>query len=151
MTSRWIETLVGIFVMLGLLAFVFLALSVSGLAFTKSGSSYQLQAFFANVGGLTSRAEVTLAGVAIGSVESIAIDHQEKNALVTLNIDGDIDFLPEDTSAAILTSGLLGEKYIGLQLGAEEENLRDGDFILDTQSAVVLEDLIGQFLVSSGK
>lgn len=151
MTTRWIEALVGAFVVLGMLAFIFLSLSVSGLAFTGSQNSYQVRAFFANVGGLTSRAEVTLAGVAIGSVSSIAIDHEEKSALVTLDINGDIDFLPTDTSASILTSGLLGEKYIGLQLGADDEVLRDGDFIIDTQSAVVLEDLVGQFLVNSGK
>ena len=151
MTSRWTETMVGAFVILSLLAFVFLALNVSGLALTQSSSTYRVQAFFANVGGLTNRAEITLAGVAVGNVRQIEIDREEKNALVTMDIHGDIDFLPTDTSAAILTSGLLGEKYIGLQLGANEETMRDGDFILDTQSAIVLEDLIGRFLVSAGR
>lgn len=151
MTTRWIETLVGMFIIIAVVAFVFLSLNVSGLTFSNSGDSYRVQAFFSNVSGLKPRADVTLAGVTVGSIESIVIDKQEGNARVTMRINENINFLPIDTSANILTAGLLGEKYIGLQLGAEEQTLSDGEFIVDTQSSVVLEDLIGQFLLNSGQ
>ena len=151
MTTRWIETLVGLFIVAGLLSLLYLALSVSGLSGGVSNESYQVKALFSNVGGLTKRAEVSLAGVTIGKVSSIRLDPEEKIAEVTMEIDGSVNFLPTDSSASILTAGLLGEKYIGFQLGADEEHLSNDDYVLDTQSAVVLEDLIGQFLVGSGK
>lgn len=151
MTTRWIETLVGLFIVIGFLCLLFLALSVSGLTTTGGSNAYQIKALFSNVGGLTQRAEVSLAGVTIGKVSNIRLDPQEKIAEVTMDIEADVHFLPKDSSASILTAGLLGEKYIAFQLGADEELLDEGDYVLETQSAVVLEDLIGQFLVSSGK
>jgi phospholipid/cholesterol/gamma-HCH transport system substrate-binding protein len=107
---------------------------------------YSLFARFENIGGLTPRSKVSLSGVQIGEVKSISIDKQRLMAVVELSINADVDYLSADTSAQILTSGLLGEQYIGLSVGFEEEMLKDGDYIADTQSAMVLEDLIGKFL-----
>lgn len=149
MRTRTIEFLVGLFIVAGGASMVYLALNVSGLT-TDGTQSYQLKAHFANIGGLTSRAKVSVAGVTIGQVNSIILDREEKSALVTMDINKDVDYLPADTSASILTAGLLGEKYIGLLLGADEEVLTNGDLIYDTQSAIVLEDLIGQFVMGMG-
>ena len=149
MTARWTETLVGFFIIAGFLSLLYLALSVSGLTAGNGSNVYQIKALFSNVGGLSERAEVSLAGVTIGKVSNIRLDPEEKIAEVTMDIEGEIDFLPTDSSASILTAGLLGEKYIGFQLGADEEILSDGSYVFETQSAVVLEELIGQFLVNS--
>lgn len=153
MTTRWIEISVGAFVVAAGLAFIILAMKVSGLDYRSDDTStYTVYAHFNNVGGLKPRAKVTMAGVTIGRVESIEIDSQWYDARVTLKIDNSMkDKLSEDTSAMILTSGLLGENYIGLVVGAEEEMIADGGQIRDTQPALVLEDLIGKFLSSMGK
>ncbi|MCB5160560.1 outer membrane lipid asymmetry maintenance protein MlaD [Marinomonas algarum] len=149
MRSKRTEFFVGSFIVLGLLAFVYLAVQVSGLAFAGKKDTYQIVARFDDIGGLTSRAKVTIAGVTVGTVESIVLDKELYMGLVTMNIDADVNNIPIDSSIAILTSGLLGEKYLGLSIGAEEEMLTNGEEIYDTQSALVLETLISQFLFKS--
>lgn len=137
---------VGAFVALGLAALGMLALRVSNLASLSSDAGYSVTAQFDNIGGLKVRAPIKLAGVVVGRVESIAVDPQTFRAAVDLRIENRYQILPTDTSAAIYTSGLLGEQYIGLAPGAEEAVLKDGDRIILTQSSIVLENLIGQFL-----
>lgn len=148
-----IEIFVGIFVILGLAAFAFLALRASGIAVADYGNSasYNLYASFDNIGGLRARSKVTMAGVRIGSVSNIVIDKASQQAVVELNVNSDIDFLTTDTSAAIQTSGILGEQYLELTSGADEEILGDGDEITFTQSALILENLISRFLFERGK
>ena len=145
--SLLIHFAVGLFIVFGLLAFAGIALRVSGLSFTPEQDSYRLYAYFSNVSGLTDRAKVSVSGVAVGRVVDIQYDQQEFAAKVTIQMDHRASFITRDASASILTSGLLGEKYIGIQLGADSDVLGDGDYIYDTQSAVVLEDLIGKFLL----
>jgi phospholipid/cholesterol/gamma-HCH transport system substrate-binding protein len=149
MRSKRTELFVGCFIVLGILAFVYLAVQVSGLAFSGKKDTYQVVARFDDIGGLTNRAKVTIAGVAVGNVESISYDKELYMGLVTMNIDSDVKNIPVDSSVAILTSGLLGEKYLGISIGAEDENLENGSEIYDTQSALVLETLISQFLFKS--
>jgi phospholipid/cholesterol/gamma-HCH transport system substrate-binding protein len=150
MRSKRIELFVGAFIVVGIMAFVYLAVQVSGLAFSDKKDNYQIVARFDDIGGLSNRAKVTIAGVNIGSVESITLDKDLYMGLVTMNIDSDVDNIPTDSSIAILTSGLLGEKYLGLSIGADDEMLTDGGEIFDTQSALVLETLISQFLFKAG-
>lgn len=150
MRSKRTELFVGSFIFLGILAFVYLAVQVSGLAFSGKKDTYQIVARFDDIGGLTSRAKVTIAGVTIGSVESIVLDKELYMGLVTMNINADSNNIPTDSSIAILTSGLLGEKYLGISIGADDEMMRNGDELYDTQSALVLETLISQFLFKSG-
>lgn len=153
MTTRWIEITVGSFVIAGALALLLLAFKVSGLDLNSNEKdSYIVYAHFNNIGGLKPRAKVTMAGVTIGRVSSVEIDPQWYDAKVTMRIDNSMQGkLSADTTAMILTSGLLGENYIGLVVGAEEDMLSDGGEIRDTQPALVLEDLIGKFLSSMGK
>ncbi|PYF82983.1 MULTISPECIES: outer membrane lipid asymmetry maintenance protein MlaD [Marinomonas] len=150
MRSKRIELAVGAFIVVGIMAFVYLAVQVSGLAFSDKKDTYQIVARFDDIGGLSNRAKVTIAGVNVGSVESITFDKDLYMGLVTMNIDSDVDNIPTDSSVAILTSGLLGEKYLGISIGAEDEMLKDGGEIFDTQSALVLETLISQFLFKAG-
>lgn len=145
MGRRGIETLVGLFVLVGLVALVFLALKAANLASFSTGETYPLQARFDNIGGLKVRAPVKSAGVTVGRVTSIALDPQSFQGLVTIEIDSRVKF-PTDTSAKILTAGLLGDQYLGLEPGGADKNLAAGGEIKMTQSAVVLENLIGQFL-----
>jgi len=147
MGRKGIETLVGLFVLLGLLAIVFLALKAANLATFRVGGTYAVTAKFDNIGGLKVRAPVKSAGVTIGRVAAIALDTSSYQGTVTMELEEGIAF-PTDTSAKILTSGLLGDQYIGLEPGGAEQNLKPGDQIRMTQSAVVLENLIGQFLYS---
>ena len=147
MGKRSIEMLVGLFVLLGILGLVFLSLKAANLASFSSGDTYTLQARFDNIGGLKARAPVRSAGVTVGRVTSIALDPKTFEGVVTLGLDPKVQF-PRDTSAKILTAGLLGDQYIGLTPGADEKLLVAGDQIKQTQSAVVLEDLIGQFINS---
>lgn len=147
MGRKGIETLVGLFVMLGLLAITFLALKAANLASFRVGSTYAVTAKFDNIGGLKVRAPVKSAGVTVGRVTAIALDSKSYQGQVTMELEQGVQF-PADTSAKILTSGLLGDQYIGLEPGGAEENLKPGDTIKMTQSAVVLENLIGQFLYS---
>ena len=145
MNRSTIDLWVGIFVVAGIGALLFLALKVGNLATFSSSQSYQVQAKFANIGGLKVRAPVKSSGVVVGRVEGIALDQKKYVAKVTLRLDNRYQF-PKDSTAAILTSGLLGEQYIGLEAGGDTANLAPGDRIKLTQSAVVLEKLIGQFL-----
>lgn len=147
MGKKSIEILVGLFVLLGIAGLVFLSLKAANLASFSSGDTYSLQARFDNVGGLKARAPVRSAGVTVGRIASIAFDPQTYQGVVKLEIDRKIKF-PRDTSAKILTAGLLGDQYIGLEPGADEKMLADGDVIRQTQSAVVLENLIGQLINS---
>ena len=148
MYSRRLELSVGAFVLLGALCLAFLALEVSGLTQTGDSGSYRLSARFDNVAGLTTRAKVSAAGVTVGRVVGIRYDDTTAGAIVDMEISQDFAQFSEDTSASILTAGLLGEKYIGLLTGGDLSNLKDGDVIYDTQSAIVLEELIGKFLLN---
>jgi phospholipid/cholesterol/gamma-HCH transport system substrate-binding protein len=148
MNKKSIEIFVGLFVVLGALGLLFLALKAANLgSFSGSGDTYTLTAKFDNIGGLKARAPVRSAGVNVGRVTSIKLDSVTYQGLVTLDVNKDVVF-PRDTSAKILTAGLLGDQYIGLEAGGDPENLKGGDVITRTQSAVVLENLIGQFLFS---
>lgn len=150
MNKRWIELSVGLMMVAGVAALVALALQVSGGNFSRSSQNYALTALFENAAGLGPKAKVTMAGVTVGEVVAVVIDPYALMAQVHMEIYGEVDYLSIDTSASILTSGLLGEKYVGLTVGAEEDALVDGDVIEDTQSALVLEELIGQFLLNLG-
>ena len=150
MTRKAIETTVGLFLLIGVAAIIWLALKVGNWSLATT-HNYEVTARFDNIGGLTVKAPVTLAGVTIGRVASIGIDADDYSARITLQIDQAHDNLPTDTSAAILTSGLLGAQYVGLDPGAEETYLEDGDQIEITQSAVVLEHLIGQILIRTAE
>jgi phospholipid/cholesterol/gamma-HCH transport system substrate-binding protein len=138
---------VGLFVMIGLAAILFLALKSANLLTLSFEPTYRVAARFDNVGGLKPGAAVKSAGVVVGRVEGIVFDDKTFQARVMLNMQGRYGF-PKDSSLKILTSGLLGEQYIGIEPGADEKNLAAGDLITTTQSAVVLENLIGQFLYS---
>lgn len=136
---------VGLFVVLGFLAVLFLALKVGNMSSLSFQATYPVKMKFDNVGGLKPRAAVKSAGVVVGRVGTIGFDTNTYQALVTLELDKQYQF-PKDSSAKILTSGLLGEQYIGLEPGGDSEMLKAGDTIAMTQSALVLENLIGQFL-----
>ncbi|WP_163560177.1 outer membrane lipid asymmetry maintenance protein MlaD [Halomonas sp. NO4] len=145
--SKTMELGVGLFMLAGILGLVFLGLRVSGLTFSVPEDTFRLEANFANVGGLKPRARVTMAGVTVGRVTEIELDTEWYDARVVLELDAELaGQLPRDTTAAILTSGLLGEQYVGLTVGGDPETLSHGDAIRDTQSAVVLEELIQQFV-----
>jgi phospholipid/cholesterol/gamma-HCH transport system substrate-binding protein len=145
MNRSTIDLWVGLFVAAGFGALLFLALKVGNLATFTTDESYQVQAKFANIGGLKIRAPVKSAGVVVGRVANIHFDTETYEAIVTMNVDGRYKF-PRDTSAKVLTSGLLGEQYVGLEAGGDGMMLKNGDRLRLTQSAVVLENLIGQFL-----
>ena len=149
-TSRAQEIAVGVFVALGIAALFMLAMRVSNYTTSNSGEQYHVNVYFDNIGGLKARSPVTLSGVRVGRVESIGYDEENLQAKVTLGINSQYGFLSEDTQASIYTAGLLGEQYISLEPGAEDVMLKDGDDIHHSQSAVVLEELIGQFLVNLG-
>jgi len=151
LNARKIEILVGAFMAAGLVALFFLAMKVSNLSAVSTGDGYRLTARFDNVGSLKVKAPVSMAGVRVGRVEAIAFDKKAYEAVVTLHIDESYDTIPADTYANIFTAGLLGEQYIGLDPGAEEVFLVDGDQIVHTQSALVLEQMIGQFLFSKAE
>jgi phospholipid/cholesterol/gamma-HCH transport system substrate-binding protein len=148
MERTTLDLWVGAFVVAGIGALVVLALKVGNLSTYNVSDTYQLTAHFTNVGGLKPTASVRSAGVLVGRVTSIVLDTNLYEAKVTMNIDKRYQF-PRDTFANILTSGLLGEQYIGLVPGADDKMLQNGDEFKKTQSAVVLEDLIGKFLYNS--
>jgi phospholipid/cholesterol/gamma-HCH transport system substrate-binding protein len=141
------DVYVGLFVMIGALAILFLALQAANLLSLSFQSSYRVSAKFENVGGLKPKAAVRSGGVVVGRVESLVFDDKSFQARVTLALESRYAF-PKDSSLKILTNGLLGEQYIGIEAGAAETNLAEGDVIGATQSAVVLENLISQFLYS---
>lgn len=148
-SSHQIEFTAGLFLLLGVAALVFLAIHATDGGSLEDGG-YQVVAEFGNVGGLKPRANVSLGGVRIGSVEAISLDPENFSARVVMTINDRYRSLPDDTSASILTSGILGDQYIGLEPGGSPEYLGDGDQIMITQSALVLEQLIGRFLFNSG-
>lgn len=143
-----LEFWVGLFVVAGVAALGFLAFQVGGFSGKEFSDTYQLSARFSNVGGLTVKAPVNMAGVRVGRVTAIRIDSDTYDAVVEMSIDAHYDNLPMDTSASILTQGLLGSQFVGLQVGGDDIYLQDGDQITLTQSAVVLEQLISQMLFS---
>ena len=146
MTRKELDLWVGIFALMGIGAMLFLSLKVANLLVSFSASEvYQISAKFENIGGLKVRAAVKSAGVVVGRVGDIRFDNDSFDAIVAMNIDRRYQF-PKDSSAKILTSGLLGEQYIGITAGGDSVNLKGGDTLKLTQSAVVLENLIGQFL-----
>jgi phospholipid/cholesterol/gamma-HCH transport system substrate-binding protein len=149
MQNRTLEVGVGLFLLAGLLALLLLALRVSGLTVGDSDNSYKIYANFDNIAGLTVRSKVSMAGVTIGKVSAIDLDRDSYTGRVTMLLDKAVDNLPADSTASILTAGLLGEKYIGISVGGDEEVLKEGSTIHDTQSSLVLEDLIGKFLLNS--
>jgi phospholipid/cholesterol/gamma-HCH transport system substrate-binding protein len=147
MAKKSIETLVGLFVLLGIAALVFLALKAANLASFSSGETYTLQARFDNIGGLKPRAPVRSAGVVVGRVTKITLDLKTYQGLVTMEMSKGFEF-PKDSSAKILTAGLLGDQYIGIDPGSDDKTFVAGDVVKQTQSAIVLENLIGQMLLS---
>lgn len=152
MKSRKAELMVGVFVALTIAAGLMLALKVANQSMSSSDDTYILYAKFDNIGGLKVRSAVKVGGVTVGRVDSITLNNDDFTPLVTMSISTEFDKFPETSSVSILTSGLLGEQYIGFQPGFSIdgiENLGQGDYIEDTKSALVLEDLIGQFLFSS--
>ncbi len=145
MSRRLLDLWVGFFVVFGFAAVLFLALRVGNMSSANFADTYQLTARFDNIGGLKVRGPVKSAGVVVGRVTDIRFDPQTYEALVTVTIDSRYQF-PKDTFASILTAGLLGEQYIGLDAGGDEKVLKAGDTFVKTQSAVVLEKLISQFM-----
>jgi phospholipid/cholesterol/gamma-HCH transport system substrate-binding protein len=148
MTSRKIEILVGLFVAAAIAAFFMLAMSISNMSSYGDGEKYELKARFDNVGGLKVRSPVSAGGVRIGRVTDIQYNSETYEAVVSMAIDQQYNKFPVDTAASILTSGLLGEQFVGFEPGAEEDYLKAGDIIDLTQSAIVLEEIIGQFIYS---
>ncbi|WP_440225405.1 outer membrane lipid asymmetry maintenance protein MlaD [Dokdonella sp. MW10] len=137
----------GLFILLGFAALAYLATQTTSLANYRQGDTYVVKARFSNIGQLKLRAPIKIAGVRIGSVQSIALDDKALDAVVELAIDTRFAALPDDSAAAIFTSGLLGDQYVGIQPGGSPDVLKNGDEIVLTQSSMQLEDLIGKFLV----
>lgn len=148
MSTRKIEVLVGVFVAAAIAAFFMLAMSVSNMSSYTGQEGYTLKARFDNIGGLKVRSPVSASGVVIGRITAIEYSNDSYEAIVTMQIEPQYNRFPIDTAASVLTSGLLGEQYVGFEPGAEEEFLKSGDVIELTQSAIVLEQIIGQFLYS---
>lgn len=149
--QRAIEIAVGAFMAAGVVALFFLAMQVSNLSTGDSGDGYLLKARFQNVGSLKVRSPVSMAGVRVGRVQAIGFDQTTYEAVVTLRISAEFNQIPDDTFANIFTAGLLGEQYIGLDPGGSEDYLSDGDELIHTQSALVLEQIVGQFLFSKAE
>lgn len=148
--TKKMEFWVGLMVLLTLLATLFMALKVSNfgqMAGLHETNSYRVTAQFTDIGGLKPRAKVSMGGVVIGRVNNIQLDPATFKAIVHIDMDSRFSHIPADSSASILTSGLLGDQYIGIEPGGDEERLREGSAITFTQPAMVLEKLIGQFLV----
>lgn len=153
MTSKKLELVVGLFVALGIAALLALALKVADSGISGSGETYELHAKFDNIGGLKVRSPIKVGGVVVGRVSKITLDSEDFTPIVTMEIFAEYQGFSEATSVSILTAGLLGEQYLGLEPGFVDESLemlQPGDFIEDTKPALVLEELIGQFLFSQG-
>ncbi len=147
MTTRFIEIMVGLFVVLGFLALFMLAMKVSNLSRLTDNDGYEVTAYFENIGGLKVRSPVTVSGVRVGQITSIVYDADRYEARVVMRIQEEHNYFPIDTTASIYTAGLLGEQYIALEPGAEDDVLTSGDTIEFTQSALVLEEIIGKIVV----
>ncbi len=145
MYNKTVELVVGLFMLAGMVALLFLALQVSGLSLDSQKNSYRVYALFDDLGGLSVRGKVSMAGVTIGRVSNVTLEKETYSALVEMEIFSDVDNLTVDSVASIQTSGLLGDKYVAISVGGDEETLADGDTIFDTQSALNLEKLIGAF------
>jgi len=145
MNRSTIDLWVGVFVVMGFVALIFLALRVGNLASFNTGETYRVEAKFGNIGGLKVRAPVKSAGVVVGRIVDVRFDNESYEAVVLMDIEQAYQF-PRDTTAKILTSGILGEQYLGLEAGGDAKMLASGDRLRLTQSAVVLENLISQFL-----
>ncbi len=150
MQRATLDLWVGFFVVAGIAAILFLALRVGNMGAFNNAETYSVKASFENIGGLKPRAPVKSAGVVVGRVSEVGFDPHSYEAVVTLSLDAQYKF-PKDTSAAIMTSGLLGEQYVGLEAGGDNKMLANGDTLKLTQGAVVLENLIGQFLYNKGE
>ena len=148
--TRSVEIGTGLFVLLGMSALFFLTTQTTGGDDFKAESVYTVEARFENIGSLRTRAPVTMSGVTIGRVTEVTFDPTSLEAVVLFVVDAQYDQIPDDTDASILTSGILGSQYIGLQAGGSDMYLEEGSEILFTQSAIVLENLIGKFLVNAG-
>ena len=154
MLNRKVEVLVGLFVLAGFSAFLILVFKVANIDMASGSNTYNLYATFSNIGGLKVRSPIKVGGVVVGRVTNVHLDPVKLEPIVTLTIDKKFNHFPETSSVAILTSGLLGEQFLGLTPGFEDEDisiLTNGDKIEDTHGALVLEDLIGQFLYSLSK
>lgn len=149
MRTRTLEIGVGAFMLVGALALVMMAIQVSGLSPKSTGSTYELLAYFNNAGALKTRAKIAMAGVTIGQVKAVELDKETYTAMVVMSIDQKVDNIPIDSTASIVTAGLLGEQYISVSIGGDEAYLRDGERFEDTQSALILEELIGKFLLGA--
>ena len=149
--SKTLEITVGVFVAIGIGALFILAMKVSNLSAFSDVDGYPLEARFDNIGGLKVQAPVTMAGVRVGRVENIGFDDETFEAVVELKINNEYDKLPKDTGASIFTSGLLGEQYIALEAGGDMELMQPNDQFMVTQSALVLEEMIGQFLFKTAE
>ncbi len=145
------DTLVGLFVASGIVGLFFLALQVSNLSSFTERDSYTITARFENSGGLKVKSPVSSAGVKIGQVSSISFDPKTYESVVKLSIDKQYNTLPEDTTASVFTAGLLGEQYVNLEAGGSDEYLKEGGKIEITQSAIILEKALGQFLFKSAE
>ena len=148
--TRSVEIGTGLFVLLGMSALFFLTTQTTGGDTFSAADTYKVEASFENVGSLKSRAPVSMSGVTIGRVTGVVFDPDSLDAKVSMEIDSTYDRIPDDTDASILTAGLLGSQYIGLQAGGSDTYLEEGSEIYFTQSAIVLENLIGKFLLNSG-
>jgi phospholipid/cholesterol/gamma-HCH transport system substrate-binding protein len=148
--TRSVELATGLFVMLGLAALFFLTTQTTGSNTFSGTETFRVSARFENVGSLKDRAPVAMAGVTIGRVVSVRFDPEQLNAEVIFEIDRQYNQIPDDSDASILTAGLLGSQYIGLQAGGSEEYLQEGSEIMFTQSAIVIENLIGKYLFKQG-
>ena len=146
-TSRTVEILVGIFMALGLAAFLMLAMKVSNISSFTENDVYEIKARFDNIGGLKVRSPVRIGGVRIGRVANIIYDDNLLEAVVTLNINSQHKKIPNDSTASIYTAGLLGEQYVSLEPGGAEDFYTNGDVVDETQSAFVLERMVGKFLI----
>ena len=149
MHNKTIETWVGIFMLAGVAALVMLAFQVSGSA-GSGGDVYRITAKFENVGGLSAKAPVRIGGVKVGRVAEITMDKSDYSAIVAMDIDAHFDNIPIDSGASILTSGLLGAQFVGIDIGAEDSHMQSGEELEITQSAIQLETLISQFMFSQG-
>ena len=149
MRTRTLEIGVGAFMLVGALALVMMAIQVSGLSPKSTGSTYELLAYFNNAGALKTRAKIAMAGVTIGQVKAVELDKETYTAMVVMSIDQKVDNIPIDSTASIVTAGLLGEQYISVSIGGDEAYLRDGERFEETQSALILEELIGKFLLGA--
>lgn len=150
MERTTLDLWVGMFVVAGIAALVMLAMKVGNLGTYNVSESYQVQAYFSNIGGLKPKASIKSAGVLVGRVVDITLDTERYEAKVVMSLDKRYQF-PKDTFASILTSGLLGEQYIGLSAGGDGDMLKTGEIIKKTQSAAVLEDLIGKFIYNKAE